>query len=249
MKAKSQNIYDDDTFFEGYKALREQETCLNDLIEQPAMLDMIPDLKGKNVLDLGCGYGKNCIDFINRGAACVFGVDISIKMLEIAKSESAHKNIQYKSIDMNNISEIKDKFDFVYSSLSFHYIEDFKMLAENIFTLLNVGGCLLFSQEHPIMTATIDGKCYWNKDENGNKISYTFSNYSQSGLRKSHWYVNNVEKYHRTFGETITTLAKIGFTIDEVVEPIPKEWAIEKLPNIRKELLKPNFLIIKARKT
>jgi len=49
-------------------------------------------------------------------------------------------------------------------------------------------------------------------------------------------------------GEIITTIAKAGFLVEEVCEPIPKKWAIEKLPSITKELLKPNFLLIKARK-
>ena len=147
---------------------------------------------------------------------------------------------------MNEISKIKEKFDFIYSSLAVHYIENFQALAGNIYDLLNPGGSLLYSQEHPIMTATVDGKCYWNRDEDGNRISYTFSNYNQPGLRKSHWYVDGVEKYHRTLGDIITTLAKTGFFIDEVVEPVPEKWAVEKLPSIQREFLKPNFLIIKA---
>lgn len=39
----NQNIYDNDTFFEGYKALRAGETNYNDLLEQPAMAKMLPD--------------------------------------------------------------------------------------------------------------------------------------------------------------------------------------------------------------
>lgn len=92
----NQNIYDNETFFEGYKALRAGKTNYNDLLEQPAMAKMLPDLTGKTVLDLGCGYGHNCIDFVNRGAMRVVGVDISKKMLEVAKNESADKKIEYE---------------------------------------------------------------------------------------------------------------------------------------------------------
>lgn len=60
----TQNIFDNPTFFDGYKALRDGECNANDLIEQPAMRKLIPDLSGKSVLDLGCGYGHNCIDFV-----------------------------------------------------------------------------------------------------------------------------------------------------------------------------------------
>ena len=70
----TQNIFDNQTFFDGYKALRNGECNANDLIEQPAMRKLIPDLSGKSVLDLGCGYGHNCIDFLRIGAEMVVGM-------------------------------------------------------------------------------------------------------------------------------------------------------------------------------
>lgn len=244
----SQNIYDNEVFFEGYRELRNRDNNYNNLLEQPAMADLLPNLSDKIVLDLACGYGCNSLDFIKRNAKKVVGIDISQKMLNVAKSKFADKNIEYICMDMTEISKLNHKFDFVYSSLAFHYIEDFKKLCEDIFALLSSDGQLLFSQEHPIITATVDGKGHFNKDESGNFVSYTFSNYNQGGRREVHWIIDDVIKYHRPIGEIITTLAKTGFIIEEVVEPLPNDWAIEKLPSMIREYVKPNFLIIKARK-
>lgn len=244
----TQNIFDNQTFFDGYKALRDGDCNANDLIEQPAMRKLLPDLSGKSVLDLGCGYGHNCIDFVNLGAKSVIGVDISEKMLSVAKSESANEKIRYINMSMTDIGKLNEKFDFIYSSLAFHYVRDFGAFAKEMYSVLNNGGQLLFSQEHPIITSTVDGKGHFNKDEKGNRISYTFSDYNRSGERKVHWYVDGVIKYHRTFGDIITALAKAGFVIEAVSEPTPEEWAIEKLPTMAKEYIKPNFLIVKARK-
>lgn len=244
----NQNIYDNNDFFEGYYTLRERDDCYNNLLEQPAMADFIPDLTGKSVLDLGCGYGYNCMNFIKRGASKVVGVDISKKMLEVANKESVNENIKYINMSMTDILQLNDKFDFVYSSLAFHYIEDFEELIRSIFHLLNPEGHLLYSQEHPIVTATIDGQGHFNCNEQDERVSYTFSNYNQSGKRETHWYVDGVIKYHRPLGEILTTIAKAGFVIEEVNEPTPKSWAIEKLPSITKEFLKPSFLIVRARK-
>lgn len=243
-----QNIFDNETFFNGYKALRESDCNANDLIEQPAMRKLLPDLNGKSVLDLGCGYGHNCVDFVNRGANRVVGIDISEKMLAVAEKESVNDKIEYRNMSMTDISKLAETFDFIYSSLAFHYVKDFDTFAKAMYSVLNAGGQLLFSQEHPIITATVDGAGHFNKDENGNRISYTFSNYNQSGERKIHWYVDGVVKYHRTFSDIITALAKAGFVIEEVCEPVPEEWAIQKLPTLAKEYIKPNFLIVKARK-
>lgn len=243
-----QNIFDNETFFSGYKALRDSDCNANDLIEQPAMRKLLPDLNGKSVLDLGCGYGHNCIDFVSRGASRVVGIDISEKMLAVAKEESANAKIEYRNMSMTDISNLDEKFDFIYSSLAFHYVKDFDAFAKDMYSVLNAGGQLLFSQEHPIITSTVDGAGHFNKNENGEKVSYTFSNYNQPGERKIHWYVDGVIKYHRTFSNIINALAKAGFVIEEVCEPIPEECVIEKVPAWVKEYIKPNFLIIKAKK-
>ena len=243
-----QNIFDNETFFSGYKALRDSDCNANDLIEQPAMRKFLPDLNGKTVLDLGCGYGHNCIDFVSRGATRVVGIDISEKMLAVAKEESPNAKIEYRNMSMTEISNLNEKFDFIYSSLAFHYVKDFDAFAKDMYSVLNAGGQLLFSQEHPIITSTVDGAGHFNKNENGEKVSYTFSNYNQPGERRIHWYVDGVIKYHRTFSNIINALAKAGFVIEEVCESVPEEWVIEKVPAWVKEYIKPNFLIVKAKK-
>lgn len=248
VNAVEQNIFDNSTFFDGYKKLRESDTNSNDLLEQPAMRKLIPDLNGKSVIDLGCGYGHNCNDFVKRGADCVTGIDISDKMLDIAKTENADTKITYIKMSMDKIGSLNRKFDFIYSSLAFHYIEDFDAFAKSLYQSLNDGGILLFSQEHPIITSTIDGKGHFNKDKHGNKISYTFSDYHKPGKRTVTWYVDGVIKYHRTFSDVVNALANAGFIIEQIVEPLPEEWAIQKLPALAKEYIKPNFLIIRAKK-
>lgn len=65
--------------------MRESDTNYNDLLEQPAMRKLLPNLLGKSILDLGCGYGHNCIEFVEKGATKVVGIDISEKMLAVAK--------------------------------------------------------------------------------------------------------------------------------------------------------------------
>ena len=61
-----QNIFDNETFFNGYKALRESDCNANDLIEQPAMRKLLPNLNGKTVLEVqtelsALTYPKRCL--------------------------------------------------------------------------------------------------------------------------------------------------------------------------------------------
>lgn len=243
----NQNIYDNETFFEGYIKLRENPDSANILEENPAVMSLCPDLKGKAVLDLGCGYGDNCRQFSEMDAKIVIGIDISGKMLEIANKENKTDNIKYYNIDMADIDTLNEKFDVVFSSLAVHYIEDFKALLSKIFILLNNNGVLIFSQEHPLTTAPIKGAS-WSRDEIGDVLHYNLTDYCRNGEREVSWIVDGVIKYHRCFSEIINDLCDSGFTIERMLEPIPTEEVIERLPYYKKDIDKPNFLIIKARK-
>lgn len=242
---KTQNIYDNPVFFEGYKKLRENPDNANLLEEKPALYSLAPDLVGKTVLDLGCGYGENCAEYKRLGASKVMGVDISEKMLTVAKDETA--DIEYLRIDMNDLSDIQGTFDVVFSSLAVHYIIDFDKFCNQVAALLHDGGCFVFSQEHPNTTAPIKGAS-WTRDENGNKLHYNLSDYARSGKRETKWIVDGVVKYHRTFSEIVNALVSNGFIIEKMIEPVPDEATLARLPYYADEFHKPNFLLIKARK-
>jgi len=240
-----QNIYDNEIFFEGYKKLRNNKINYNNIQEKPAMQSLLPDMNGKAILDLGCGFGENCVDFLNRGAAKVVGVDISEKMLSIAKVDNSSENIEYIHLDMNDINTIDEKFDIVYSSLAFHYVKSFSKLLSDINYLLKDNGLLIYSQEHPLTTAPKQGPI-WSLDENENPLFYNLSNYMESGERSVKWFVEGVIKYHRPFSEIVNILIETGFRIEKMLEPLPDERALELIPKMKKDIHKPNFLLIKA---
>lgn len=240
--SKSQNIYDNEVFFDGYKKLRENPYSANNIDEKPALFSLAPELEGKAVLDLGCGFGENCAAFVKLGALHVTGVDLSEKMIEAARRE--HPDIEFINGDMSDLSFIKEKYDVIFSSLAVHYIEDFNRLAKEIFEILNHGGFFIFSQEHPLTTAPTSGAS-WTYDS-GNVVHYNLTDYTRNGIRSITWFVDGVEKYHRTFSEIINSLASAGFVIDKMLEPIPTEETIKRDPRWIKNLHKPNFLLIKA---
>jgi len=242
----NQNIYDNEEFFEGYKKLRENPDNANNIEENPALMSLCPDLMGKTVLDLGCGYGGSCRRFAEMGAQSVVGVDISKKMLEIANTKNLLDNIQYFNMDMTEIDKLDMKFDVVFSSLALHYVEDFKLLLQRIHVSLNEGGQFIFSQEHPLTTAPING-VVWTRDELGEAVHYNLSDYCRSGERKVFWFVDEIKIFHRCISEIVNELIDAGFVIERMLEPFPDEEFVEKYgPHHRKGIHKPNFLLIKA---
>lgn len=243
-----QNIYDNEIFFEGYRKIRDNKTNANNLFEIPALFSLMPDLRGKKVLDLGCGFGEHCKRFIEDGACQVTGIDISEKMLAVAEKENSDPRISYICMPMEDIGRLNGQFDMVVSSLALHYVEDFSGVVKNVYKILCEGGIFLFSQENPLCTCHSGGD-RWTRDEKGEKIYVNLMNYGIEGERESVWFVDHVKKYHRTFSTIVNTLIEAGFTIEKLVEPLPTAGLLEEHPEYRDLLHKPDFLLIKVKKS
>ena len=243
-----QNIYDNDLFFDGYYRLRKNQDSANNLEEKPALFSMLPCLKGKKIIDLGCGYGENCKAFADMGAEQIVGIDISKKMLAIARKEHHAANIEYRNMPMEDLRFDGWEFDVAVSSLAIHYVRDFEEIAKNVYSILAEGGLFIFSQEHPLTTAPISG-AQWVTDADGNLDHYRLTDYARSGKRSVSWLVDGVIKYHRTFSDLLNALITAGFIIEETREPVPTWETVNRLPHYAKDLHKPNFLIIKAKKS
>lgn len=57
------------------------------------MLSLLPNLKGKKLLDLGCGTGGHLQLYLERGAAKVIGTDLSEKCSNKLKRSSKVRSI------------------------------------------------------------------------------------------------------------------------------------------------------------
>jgi len=239
------NLFDDERFFEYYKGIRANPESANEVEEKPALFSLTPDLSGKAVLDLGCGFGENCAVFRDMGADCVTGVDISERMLESARE--SYPDMDFVHGNMEDLSFIDRKYDVIFSSLAMHYISDFDKLCRSVSDLLADDGVFIFSQEHPLTTAPKDG-VIWTRNDIGEPIVYNLTDYSRSGKRIVSWHVDGIVKYHRTFSDIVNTLIGSGFAIEKMLEPSPTDELLMRMPQFYKQVHKPNFLLIRARK-
>jgi len=90
----TQNIYDDEGFFAGYSRLPRSVDGLDGAPEWPTLCAMLPELSGRNVIDLGCGFGWFCRWARRHGAAQVLGLDVSEKMLARARAEETMEQVR-----------------------------------------------------------------------------------------------------------------------------------------------------------
>lgn len=241
-----ENQYDDPTFFEKYAQMSRSQQGLDGAGEWQTLRALLPDFAGKRVLDLGCGYGWHCIYAAEQGAAEVTGVDLSEKMLAVAREKTTQANVRYLRASIEDAAFEPERFDVVLSSLAFHYVRDFGPVVRNIHRWLAPGGELVFSCEHPVFTA--EGSQDWTYGPDGEILHFPVDNYYLEGERTANFLGEKVTKYHRTLTGYLDALLTAGFTLRRIVEPQPPEEMLS-LPGMRDELRRPMMLIVSAQKT
>ena len=105
-----ENKYDDDIFFQKYSQMSRSQQGLAGAGEWETLRKLLPDFKDKRVLDLGCGYGWHCIYAMEHGASSVVGVDISHKMLEVAKEKTHFPQVEYKCCAIEDVEFPEENF-------------------------------------------------------------------------------------------------------------------------------------------
>jgi SAM-dependent methyltransferase len=246
-----QNIYDDPTFFAGYMAMRRKKGGSNQAIEIPAMRALIGDVAGARVLDLGCGGGRLTAELARRGARSVVGVDLSRRMLDVARTAAGGlPGVTLRRAAIEDFSAPDASFDLIVSSLALHYVKDYRGLLARAARWLSPGGRLIFSVEHPITTANPRS---WVFGEDGSFRHWALDNYLREGRRTKTWIVDGVTVYHRTVETLVEGVFAAGLELVTLREPsaapglIPKDMEACSTPE-RLDLRVPSFLFIGARR-
>lgn len=241
----AQNIYDDPEFFAGYTSLDRQVRGLDGAAEWPVLRLLLPDLAGRRVVDLGCGFGWFSRWADEHDAASVLGFDMSAKMLDRARSDTASAAVEYRRSDLDVLDLEPSSTDFVFSSLTLHYVQHLERLLATIAQSLTPGGSLVFSVEHPILSApttpefdtSATGERFWRLD-----------NYLIEGERVRTWFVDGVVKQHRTVATYVNSVVGSGLTIERIVEWGPTTDEVEARPELTDDLHRPWFLLLRALK-
>ena len=120
-------------------------------MEEAELLPRFSDLKGKRVLDIGCGTGRFTLQFAALGADTT-GIDLSSEMLTIARREAVHRNLTITWIegDLRTLSLPSGPFDLIFSSLAVTHFPDLKEFLRLLAPLLAPDGRMLISDIHPV---------------------------------------------------------------------------------------------------
>lgn len=234
------NQYDNPDFFNAYAQMARSQLGLEGAGEWHQLKPLFPDVRGKTVLDLGCGYGWHCKYAADQGASSVLGVDRSERMIREAQQRNPDEMIAYRTCDLMEYGYPEARFDLVVSNLVLHYIEDLDAVYRLIHRTLKSGGVFLMNIEHPTFTAgvnqhfAVDGT--WPVD-----------NYYYPGERITDFLGHTVSKQHHTLTQILGGLLKIGFQLEAVEEAMPPE-SMMHLPGMTDEMRRPMMLLVRAKK-
>jgi len=154
----------------------------------------------KNVLELGCGTGKNT-DWLLTKAERIIGLDFSQEMLDIAEEKITDNNVEFKKSDLTKDWEIENQFaDLVTSSLTLEHIDDLNHIFNQANQKLIENGIFFISELHPF------------KQYIGSKAKYE----TENGIEELEVYTHHISDY-------IDNAKKNRFELLEI-----KEWFDEK---------------------
>jgi ubiquinone/menaquinone biosynthesis C-methylase UbiE len=218
----------------GWDAYREH-------LNNPAFFEMVGDVRGKTLLDAGCGEGYNT-RLLARAGARVTGIDLSLRMIELAREEENRGplDIRYEVASFSDLSLFGDAaFDAVISTMALMDGSDLEGALREFHRVLPPGGDLFFSITHPcFMTRGYN----WLRDNEGNKARLLVSDYFDDEPWLERWQFERAPEgtapfaipvFPRTISDYVNSLVAAGFILREIREPRPSEAACDEHPWLR----------------
>ena len=172
-------------------------------LDKKCTIETLKNLDFKNVLELGCGTGKNTEWLLNK-AERIIGLDFSQEMLHKAKAKIFDKRVIFKKADLTKYWEIENNFvDLITASLTLEHIKNLGHIFSQANLKLKKNGLFFISELHPF------------KQYSGSKASYE----TENGIKELEVYIHDISEY-------IDTAKNNGFQLI-----VLKEWFDESSEN------------------
>ncbi len=211
----------------------------------PVVLRLVGSIKGKKILDLGCGQGYFSRILAKKGAKVV-GVDRADKLLAIAKTKTISPGIgpTYLCRDAVNLHGLKDhSFDIIVSNMALNDIADIKSAVGECARVLKLRGKFIFSIPHPwrdLAKRTRDKAGYYLRVDRYKGVA-----------AEKHFMSDKLKFYHRPIDFYLQEFFKNGFVISNFLEIAIKHHHGEKITEralLRSKQEIPSFLVVAGTK-
>ncbi len=202
--------------------------------DRPGILQFLPDVSGKDVLDAGCGPGFYSLYLLDQGAR-VTAFDLNPFFVERTRQRTGNHVIVRQADLAEPLKFCSDEsFDLIVCILVLHYLKEWRPTLTEFNRVLRSNGLLIFSTHHPFTDM---------------EMSPT-GDYFSTDLIEDEWDIGKVRFYRRPLSKISRDLIQSGFVIEDIAEPQPiKPPDNVVFESYDRTMKSPMRLLIRARKT
>ena len=218
----------------------------------PRMLALVGEVRGRTILDLGCGEGGYARELARRGARVV-AVDGSERLIEIARTrtqEAGVDGVTFVRANANRLDAIAaSSIDIVVAAMSLMDVEDYAGAIGEAHRVLADRGALVMSITHPCFSAPVSA---WVRDEARGLLHFAVDRY----LERTAWdsYITAafrapVRRRHRPLEDYLGVPLTAGFILREFHEPAATDEERRRSRRFEKLARIPYFIFMRWQKS
>ncbi len=215
-------------------------------------LRLLGSVRGKRILEVGCGGGQSSIALAKRGAICT-GIDLSSEQLKYARELAEREKVKVEFVRGNfqNLTSYfqKGSFDIAISAWAFQYSPNLKRLFKEVYAILKENGVFAFSMPHPLHDI-ID----LDEFRESGRICFERSYFDTGRYEEIEiWPDGSKHKFvafHVKVSDIYNNLVDAGFMVERIMEPLSlREGRLDKYyPAALSKLLGPTIIFKAKRK-
>lgn len=185
----------------------------------PVLLEFFKESQGKVILDAGCGNGYFSTVLAQRGAR-VIGVDVSEKMIELAKSHALADGlkIDYRVDSVTELSSLKDRsIDRIVSNYVLMDLPNLEAAIQQFHRVLKKRGDAVLVISHPCFPRK------YRKNSSAHKVCIEWEkSYLEDHIIQSPpcpGFSEEFVAFHRPISKYWKVFKESGFEVTEILEP------------------------------
>lgn len=186
------------------------------LIPTETKLNLFGDVRGKKLLDIGCGSGHSLLYHGKNGAEELWGLDLSSRQLENAEKLLRENDLQanlFCAPMEENPGIPENYFDVVYSIYAIGWTTDLFQTCRLAASYLKTGGTFIFSWDSPFMhCVTAENGKYVLDTGYFDREPFVFEKGGEP-----------MSLYNRRYADYVAALYEAGFIIEKLVEETDSE--------------------------
>jgi len=184
-----------------------------------ADLRLCGSLRGKRVLDVGCGAGENAVAMAGQGAH-VIAIDASSAQLALGRrlAAEAETRVEWHEGDAADLAFLRaDSIDLALAAGVVHEIEDIDRVFRQVHRVLRAGAAFVFTHDHPMRLAL--GR---DDEEPGGlplgPLEVRRSYFDDAPIRTKRD-GEELQLWPRTIADVFSALHRAGYRVDVLLEP------------------------------